>query len=84
MVQYQTGYLISHQNEVPVAIILMSIAVFIIQWKGHAEAGDLVWKGRPAGRRLQRNAGTEMGRSLHRTLVTAGRTPGHAVVHPFR
>lgn len=45
MVQYQTRYLISHQTEVPGAIILILIAIFIIQRQEHAEAGDLVWKG---------------------------------------
>lgn len=33
----------------PVAIILILIAIFIIQRKEHAAAGDLVWKGRLGG-----------------------------------
>lgn len=49
VVQYKTRYLISHQTELLVAIIIILIAIFIIQRKGHAEAGDLVWKGRLSG-----------------------------------
>lgn len=49
MVQYQTKHLISHHTEVPVAIVIIEAAIFIIQRKGLAEAGDLVWNGASVG-----------------------------------
>lgn len=49
MVYYQTKHLISHQTKVPVAIVIIWAVIFIIQRKGHVQAGDLVWNGRLSG-----------------------------------